>query len=55
SAASPEKAEKLYKYFINKLDNLGIKTQQGEFGAMMKVSLVNDGPVTFILDSRRLF
>ena len=54
-AAPPDKGKSLYLYFIEKMKELGVKTGQGEFGAMMKVSLVNDGPVTFILDSKRLF
>ena len=55
AAAPPEKAEKLYEYFIRKMESLGVETRQGKFGARMMVSLVNDGPVTFILDSRKLF
>lgn len=54
-ASPPETAKELYEYFIEKMKNLGIRTEQGEFGAMMKVSLTNDGPVTFILDSKKLF
>ncbi|MCL5037680.1 MAG: D-aminoacyl-tRNA deacylase [Chloroflexi bacterium] len=54
-AAPPDKGKSLYEYFIEKMKDLGVVTGQGEFGAMMKVSLVNDGPVTFILDSKRLF
>ena len=42
----------MYEVFVNKLKNLGIKTAQGLFGAMMKVHLVNDGPVTIMVDSR---
>ncbi len=55
SAASPQKAEELYKYFIEKLKTLEIPVEEGEFGAMMKVHLINDGPVTFILDSEKNF
>lgn len=42
-----------YDLFIAKLKNTGIPVSTGQFGAYMKVSLINDGPVTFLLDSRR--
>ena len=51
-AASPEKGKKLYKYFITELINRDILVKTGKFGAMMDVSLINDGPVTFVLDSK---
>ena len=51
-AEAPERARQMYEVFVNKLKNLGIKTAQGVFGAMMKVHLVNDGPVTIMVDSR---
>ena len=51
-AAEPKAAEELYHYFVNKLKENPLKTATGQFRAMMDVSLVNDGPVTFILDSR---
>jgi D-tyrosyl-tRNA(Tyr) deacylase len=50
-AASPAEAERLYEKFIDELSALGVRTRAGEFGAMMAVSLVNDGPVTLILAS----
>ena len=50
-AESPEQAEALYKEFMERLRTEGIKVQGGVFGADMKVSLVNDGPVTIMLDS----
>lgn len=50
-AAPPAEAERLYKYFTEQLREMGIPTQTGEFGADMDVALVNDGPVTFWLDS----
>jgi len=50
-AAPPEKAERLYEKFIMELSALGVPTCAGRFGAMMAVSLVNDGPVTLILDT----
>ena len=52
-AALPEKAEALYDYFVNRTRNQGIKTETGQFRAMMDVSLVNSGPVTLVLDSRK--
>ena len=54
-AAPPDKAEALYKQFIRALSNTGISVQAGIFQAMMDVELVNDGPVTILLDSRKLF
>lgn len=54
-AASPEKGKDLYLYFCEQLRSAGIPVETGEFGAMMDVSLVNDGPVTFILDSREKY
>ncbi len=53
-AAKPEKAIPLYEGFISKMEELtGKKTETGEFGADMKVSLLNDGPVTIIIDSKQ--
>lgn len=49
-AAKPEMAEKLYLQFANALNLKGITTKMGLFGADMKVSLINDGPVTIILE-----
>ncbi len=53
SAATPEEGERLYEYFCGQLCQLGVPVQTGEFGAMMDVSLINDGPVTFVMDSRK--
>ena len=54
NAARPEKAIPLYENFVNALETeLGNKVQTGTFGAYMKVSLVNDGPVTIIIDSKK--
>ena len=50
AAARPEKAEPLYEYFLEKCRQENIKVEKGIFGADMKVSLVNDGPVTIILE-----
>ena len=52
SAAPPEEGERLYEYFCEQLRKLEVPVETGEFGAMMDVSLVNDGPVTFVMDSR---
>jgi D-aminoacyl-tRNA deacylase len=51
-AASPEQAERLYIHFAEKVRTSNIPVATGRFRAMMKVSLVNDGPVTLILESR---
>jgi len=51
-AAPPEKGERLYGYFCERLRKLEVPVETGEFGAVMDVSLVNDGPVTFVMDSR---
>ena len=51
-AAPPEKGNALYENFMKKLGAQGVPVQAGEFGAMMKVSIENDGPVTIVLDSR---
>ena len=54
-AGNHEMATKMYEYIIAKCKSLGYKTERGEFGADMKVSLVNDGPFTVMLDSDELF
>lgn len=54
-AAPPDDARRLYEAFVAHLRNRGIAVRTGVFQAAMQVSLVNDGPVTFLLDSRRLF
>ena len=55
AAASPEVAESLCEYFVEQLKNKGIQVQTGRFRAEMAVDLVNDGPVTILLDSQRNF
>ncbi len=50
-AAGPEEANRLYEYFVEKVKSLGVCVRTGRFQAMMEVSLINDGPVTFILES----
>lgn len=52
AAADPQKGEELYNVFVDALKKSGQKVQTGQFRAMMDVALVNDGPVTFILESR---
>ncbi len=55
AAAPPEQARKLYEYMVERLRALGINCQTGVFQAMMQVELVNDGPVTILLDSEKGF
>lgn len=50
----PVTANKMYEQFIAELKSRGIKTEHGEFGADMKVELLNDGPVTILLDSSKI-
>ena len=50
-AAKPDKANELYEYFCNKCRENEIEVQTGEFGANMQVELLNDGPVTIILEN----
>lgn len=52
NAAPPDEAERLYELFLSLLRARGVKVETGEFGATMDVDLINDGPVTIILDSR---
>ena len=49
TAAAPEEADRLYEFFCTCLRGLGVPVATGEFGAMMDVELVNDGPVTIVL------
>lgn len=53
-AAEPEAAHALFDAFVGELRRLGVPTATGRFGAMMQVSLVNEGPVTIVIDSRDL-
>jgi len=52
NAAGPEKANGLYEYFVKKVRDKGIFVETGQFRAMMDVSLINDGPVTLIIESK---
>lgn len=54
-AAPPEQAERLYRKFCEALSRQGVAVQTGVFQAHMQVGLVNDGPVTLLLDSKRQF
>ena len=51
-AAAPDEARRLYQHFLSLARTRDVKVETGEFGATMEVDLVNDGPVTIILDSR---
>jgi D-aminoacyl-tRNA deacylase len=51
AAAEPEMAEALYEFFLRRTADAGVNAASGVFGADMQVSLVNDGPVTFLLES----
>lgn len=53
AAASPEEANRLYRYFVTRVAASGIEVREGVFRALMDVSLVNHGPVTLLLDSTR--
>lgn len=52
NAAPPERGEELYNLFVEYMESENILTKTGRFGAMMEVSLINDRPVTFVLDSK---
>ncbi|MBQ8149762.1 MAG: D-tyrosyl-tRNA(Tyr) deacylase [Clostridia bacterium] len=55
AAARPDTAVPMYETLVEKWRSLGIHVETGVFGADMQVSLINDGPVTILLDSRRIF
>ena len=54
-AATPEKANEIYNFFVSEAEKKIKKVETGRFQAMMDVELVNDGPVTILLDSTKLF
>jgi D-tyrosyl-tRNA(Tyr) deacylase len=54
-AATPEAARELYEFFVAEARRAGLRVETGSFRKMMEVELVNDGPVTILLDSRKLF
>ncbi|MFW6022869.1 MAG: D-aminoacyl-tRNA deacylase [Halanaerobiaceae bacterium] len=55
SAALPDNAEKLYEEFLNEAEKTGLRIEKGKFQAYMNVELVNDGPVTLLIDSQKIF
>ena len=54
-AARPEVARSLYERFVNRIREAGLRCETGRFQEMMEVELVNDGPVTILLDSEKIF
>ena len=54
-AAPPEQARRLYEFFVERVQALGLRCETGRFQEMMQVELVNEGPVTILLDSRKEF
>ena len=55
AAARPEQAVRLYECFVGKMRAAGLRCETGKFQEMMEVEMVNDGPVTILLDSKKLF
>jgi D-aminoacyl-tRNA deacylase len=55
AAAPPEQAQRLYEYFVERIRAAGLRCETGRFQEMMQVELVNDGPVTILLDSGKGF
>jgi D-tyrosyl-tRNA(Tyr) deacylase len=55
AAASPEQARRLYEFFIEQIRSAGLRCETGRFQETMQVELVNEGPVTILLDSRKAF
>lgn len=55
AAAEPAEAERLYMLCVDRLEQAGLTVARGVFRAMMQVELMNDGPVTLLLDSRKIF
>jgi len=53
-AADPQIGEALYNLFVDKLRKRGFRVETGRFRVMMEVALVNDGPVTFVIDSKTI-
>ena len=54
NAENPDRGLEVYEYMVNKFRDKGIETATGEFGAMMDIDLINQGPATFIIDSEKL-
>ena len=55
AAARPEQAVRLYEHFVGKIRAAGLRCETGKFQETMEVELVNDGPVTILLDSKKIF
>jgi len=55
AVAKPEQARKLYEHFVSRIRAAGLRCETGRFQEMMQVELVNDGPVTILLDSQKTF
>jgi D-tyrosyl-tRNA(Tyr) deacylase len=55
AAARPERARELYEYFVNRVRSLSVRCETGVFQATMEVELVNSGPVTILIDSKKQF
>lgn len=55
NSCQPDIAENIYNQFVTKCEDKGIRTEKGIFGADMKVELINDGPVTILIDSKKTF
>jgi D-aminoacyl-tRNA deacylase len=55
AAARPERARELYEYFVERVRGMGLRCETGRFQAMMEVELVNSGPVTILIDSKKGF
>lgn len=55
AAAPPDPARRLYEFFVQKIQAAGLRCETGRFQEMMQVELVNDGPVTILLDSTKTF
>ena len=51
-AAPPDEADRLYQYFVEQVRRLGVRVATGQFQAMMLVKISNDGPVTFVIESK---
>jgi D-tyrosyl-tRNA(Tyr) deacylase len=55
TAALPDPARRLYEFFVERLRTAGLRCETGRFQEMMQVELVNEGPVTILLDSTKAF
>jgi len=55
AAAPPDRARELYEHFVEQIRKLGLRCETGRFQAMMQIELLNDGPVTILLDSKKTF